>query len=71
MNKFANEKNVGQSNGEYFKNGSLYHFDNDGGKVNDGTYRQTDVDLNSSAASLLRDLGQRADAQKARVPEHG
>ncbi len=62
--QFDKEKKAAQANGEYFKNGSLYHFDGNGNKVNDGSYRQTDVDLNAAASSLLLDLGQRADAQK-------
>jgi hypothetical protein len=44
---FESEEGAGKSNGEYFSNGSLYHYDSNGGRVNDGTYQQTDVDLTS------------------------
>jgi RHS repeat-associated protein len=44
---FESEEGAGKSNGEHFSNGSLYHYDSNGGRVNDGTYQQTDVDLTS------------------------
>jgi RHS repeat-associated protein len=56
--EFASEKKAGEANGEHFDNGSLYHFDSSGAKVVDGSYTQTDVDIDGSAA------GNQAGAQK-------
>lgn len=38
--EFESERSKAQKNGEYFTNGTLYHFDANGNKVSDGTYRQ-------------------------------
>ncbi len=61
---FNSEKSAAQSNGEHFSDGSIYHYDSGGNRVNDGTYTQTDVDLSSGASTLIRNLGQNADAQQ-------
>jgi RHS repeat-associated protein len=41
---FDSEKQQDIQNGERFDNGQMYHFDDNGTRVNDGTYQQTDVD---------------------------
>jgi RHS repeat-associated protein len=56
-------KNV-RGAGEHVQNGMLYHYDSNSIRVNDGTYRQTDVDLSPWASALITSLGQNADAQK-------
>jgi RHS repeat-associated protein len=60
--EFAKEKKAGKGNGETFKNGTFYHTDENGNKVVDGTYRQTDVDLEPMGAGVIQFLGARADA---------
>jgi hypothetical protein len=41
---FENEQAQDQKNGEYFQNGQMFYNDAYGNRVNDGSYRQTDVD---------------------------
>jgi hypothetical protein len=44
--------------------GTMYHFDTNGDRVSDGTFRQVDVDVNSSGGALIQRLGQMAGAQQ-------
>jgi RHS repeat-associated protein len=60
---FENEQKSSQGNGEHFNNGSLYHYDSNGGRVNDGTYNQTDVDIDPAVASAFRTAGVQSSAQ--------
>ncbi len=60
---FEHDKNLSKRNGEYFKNGSLYHYDSNGNRVNDGTYRQTDVDIDPIVASAFHIAGAQSNAQ--------
>ncbi len=60
---FESEQKTSQSNGEHFNNGSLYHYDSNGSRVNDGTYNQTDVDIDPAAASALHTAGVQSSAQ--------
>jgi len=57
--EFAKEKKDAQANGEVFKNGKFYHFDSNGSKVVDGTYRQTDVDLETTGQIVAAGVSQR------------
>jgi RHS repeat-associated protein len=60
--EFATEKQAGQANGERFSNGTLSHTDANGNTVVDGTYRQTDVDIDQSLAIGLHNAGVQSSA---------
>lgn len=60
---FDSEKQAAQANGEHFSNGSMYHYDSGGSRVNDGTYNQTDVDIDPAVASVLHTAGVQSSAQ--------
>jgi RHS repeat-associated protein len=64
--EFESEQSNGKANGEYFNqaDGTMYHFDTNGDRVSDGTFRQVDVDVNSSGGALIQRLGQMAGAQQ-------
>jgi hypothetical protein len=47
------ERKAAEKNGEHFNNGSMYHYEKDGTKIVDGSYRQIDTDLNSYAQGVL------------------
>lgn len=60
--QFDSERRAGRASGEKFDNGTMYHTDANGDRVNDGTYRQTDRDLEPMGASVIGGLAARADA---------
>jgi len=60
--QFESERRADSRNGEQFNNGSLYHNDSNGNRINVGTYRQTDVDIDPSVASALRSAGMTSSA---------
>jgi len=51
---FEGEQNADRSNGAYFSSGSIYHYDSNGNRVNDGSYVQTDVDIDNPAFGAVR-----------------
>ena len=60
---FEKERKTSQKNGEYFSsNGSLFHYDANGNKIADGTYKHIDIESQNGPA-LVSELGKRADAQ--------
>jgi RHS repeat-associated protein len=52
--QFESEQEQDQRNGESFQSGQLSHVDSNGNVVQDGTYRQTDVDIPGDAASNVQ-----------------
>jgi RHS repeat-associated protein len=63
---FDAEKANGQRNGEYFQNGTMFHFE-DGRRVIDGTYQQTDVDIPGDAGTNIMAMGQIAHDSSAAI----
>ena len=51
---FEAEQKADRSNGAYFSSGSIYHYDSNGNRVNDGAYVQTDVDIDSPAFGAVQ-----------------
>lgn len=55
---FETDQAKDQKNGEYFQNGTMFHMDDNGNKVTDGTYKQTDVDMPGDAGANIAAMGQ-------------
>lgn len=54
---FETEQAQDQKNGEYFQNGTIFHLDDNGNQVKDGSYQQTDVDMPGDAGANIAAMG--------------